>query len=51
MSEDYEKVISLSRITEQAERHEETIKYMEKIIEQKKGRFNHRRKKYFILRI
>ena len=36
MSEDYEKLISLARITEQAERHEETIKYMEKIIEQKK---------------
>ena len=33
MSEDYEKLISLARITEQAERHEETIKYMEKIIE------------------
>ena len=36
MSEDYEKLISLARITEQAERHEETIKYMEKIIEGKK---------------
>ena len=35
MSEDYEKLISLARITEQAERHEETIKYMEKIIEGK----------------
>ena len=36
MLEDYEKLISLVRITEQAERHEETIKYLEKIIEQKK---------------
>ena len=36
MSEDYEKLISLARITEQAERHEETITYMEKIIKDKK---------------
>ena len=35
MSEDYEKLISLARITEQAERHEETINYMEKIIKNK----------------
>ena len=32
----YEKLISLARITEQAERHEETIKYMEEIIKKKK---------------
>ena len=32
----YEKLISLARITEQAERHEETIKYMEEIIKTKK---------------
>ena len=36
MAEDYEKLISLARITEQAERHEETIKYMEQIIKDKK---------------
>ena len=36
MAEDYEKLISLARITEQAERHEETIEYMEKIIKDKK---------------
>ena len=33
---DYEKLISLARITEQAERHEETIKYMEEIVKSKK---------------
>ena len=33
---DYEKLISLARITEQAERHEETIKYMEEIVKLKK---------------
>ena len=32
----YEKLISLARITEQAERHEETIKYLEEIIKTKK---------------
>ena len=32
----YEKLISLARITEQAERHEETIKYMEEIVKSKK---------------
>ena len=32
----YEKLISLARITEQAERHEETIKYMEEIVKNKK---------------
>lgn len=32
----YEKLISLARITEQAERHEETIKYMEQIVKTKK---------------
>ena len=32
----YEKLISLARITEQAERHEETIKYMEEIVKLKK---------------
>ena len=32
----YEKLISLARITEQAERHEETIKYMEEIVKTKK---------------
>jgi len=37
MSEpNYEKLISLARITEQAERHEETIKYMEEIVKMKK---------------
>lgn len=35
MSE-YEKLIYLARITEQAERHEETIKYMEEIVKTKK---------------
>ena len=34
MSE-YEKLISLARITEQAERHEETMKYMEEIVKLK----------------
>ena len=32
----YEKLISLARITEQAERHEETMKYMEEIVKSKK---------------
>ena len=32
----YEKLIYLARITEQAERHEETIKYMEEIVKTKK---------------
>ena len=36
MSYDYNKLITLARITEQAERPEETIKYMETIIQNKK---------------
>ena len=32
----YEKLLYLARITEQAERHEETIKYMEEIVKNKK---------------
>ena len=32
----YERLISLARITEQAERHEETMKYMEEIVKSKK---------------
>jgi 14-3-3 protein epsilon len=40
MSEGYEKLLYLARITEQAERHEETIKYMEEIVKIKKDDLN-----------
>jgi 14-3-3 protein epsilon len=33
---DYEKLLYLARITEQAERHDETIKYMEEVVKMKK---------------
>jgi 14-3-3 protein epsilon len=40
MAESYEKLLYLARITEQAERHEETIKYMEEIVKIKKEDLN-----------
>lgn len=40
MAESYEKLLYLARITEQAERHEETIKYMEDIVKVKKDDLN-----------
>jgi len=40
MAEGYEKLLYLARITEQAERHEETIKYMEEIVKVKKEDLN-----------
>ena len=40
MAEGYEKLLYLARITEQAERHEETIKYMEEIVKIKKEDLN-----------
>jgi 14-3-3 protein epsilon len=40
MAESYEKLLYLARITEQAERHEETIKYMEEIVKIKKDDLN-----------
>jgi 14-3-3 protein epsilon len=40
MADNYEKLLYLARITEQAERHEETIKYMEEIVKVKKDDLN-----------
>ena len=40
MAEGYEKLLYLARITEQAERHDETIKYMEEIVKIKKEDLN-----------
>jgi len=40
MAEGYEKLLYLARITEQAERHDETIKYMEDIVKLKKEDLN-----------
>ena len=40
MAEGYEKLLYLARVTEQAERHEETIKYMEDIVKIKKEDLN-----------
>ncbi len=40
MAESYEKLLYLARITEQAERHDETIKYMEEIVKIKKEDLN-----------
>jgi 14-3-3 protein epsilon len=40
MAEGYEKLLYLARITEQSERHEETIKYMEEIVKVKKDDLN-----------
>ena len=40
MAEGYEKLLYLARVTEQAERHEETIKYMEEIVKLKKEDLN-----------
>jgi 14-3-3 protein epsilon len=40
MTQTYEKLLYLARVTEQAERHEETIKYMEDIVKVKKDDLN-----------
>jgi 14-3-3 protein epsilon len=40
MTDTYEKLLYLARVTEQAERHEETIKYMEDIVKVKKDDLN-----------
>lgn len=40
MADSYDKLLYLARITEQAERHDETIKYMEEIVKMKKEDLN-----------
>jgi len=40
MADNYERLLYLARVTEQAERHEQTIKYMEEVVKVKKDDLN-----------